>query len=114
MSMPVEPAPQERSGEVEEVLTALSGSSTLELLGMTAADLNAARTDPTLFETLRITHEVLRGLRDGGVLPTFVRLPRDEQSNFLRWIAATDDRKLRERHIATFVLALLESPFARS
>jgi diguanylate cyclase (GGDEF)-like protein len=98
--------------EVEEVLISMRGSGALDLLGMTTADLEAARTDSALFETLRISQEVLGALRDAAVLSTFIRLPIDEQSNFLRWIAASDDQELRREHIATFVLALRESPLA--
>ena len=112
--MPGEPAAQERSARIEEVLTALSGSGTLELLGMTTDDLRAARTDPNLFETLRITHELLVVLRDEGVLGTFLLLPKDEQANFVRWIGATDEEELRHDRVGTFVSALKQSPLADS
>lgn len=52
--MAVETAADDESVEMEEVLAGLSGSGTLELLGMTNDDLQAARSDSELFETLRI------------------------------------------------------------
>lgn len=110
MSMPGEPASQEGSREIEEVLAAVSGSGTLDLLGMTTDDLSGARNDSALFETLRITHDLLMVLRDQDVLGTFLLLPKDEQSNFVRWIGATDAREVRQSRIETFIIALKESP----
>ena len=96
----------------DDLLVSLRGSATLEMLGLTGEDLTRAHEDPDLLQTLRITHEVLATLRDASVLRTFTRLPKDAQANFFRWIAATDDQKLRREHVATFVLALQESPLA--
>jgi hypothetical protein len=97
---------------MEGVLNALSGSGTLDLLGMTADDLQAARTDTALFETLRITHELLVALRDEDVLFAFLLLPKDEQSNFVRWIGGTDEESLRRSRAETFISALKQSPLA--
>jgi hypothetical protein len=110
--MPGEPASQEGTAEIEEVLTALSGSGTLHLLDLTTDDLHQARTDSALFETLRITHELLVVLRDEGVLATFLLLPKDEQANFVRWLGATDEEDLRHDRTETFVSALKQSPLA--
>lgn len=112
MSMPGEPASQGGPGETEEVLTALSASDVLGLLGMTTEDLNGARNDSALFETLRITNELLMVLGDEGVLGTFLLLPKDEQSNFVRWVEPTDARELRQERTQTLVTALKESPLA--
>jgi uncharacterized protein YdeI (YjbR/CyaY-like superfamily) len=112
--MPGEPAAQERSARIDEVLNALSDSGTLDLLGMSTDDLNAARTDSVLFETLRITHDLLVALRDEKVLGTFLLLPKDEQANFVRWLGATDEEKLRHDRVETFVSALKQSPLADS
>ena len=114
MTMPGEPASQDGSEEIEEVLSALSGSGTLDLLGMTDDDLHHARTDSVLFETLRITHELLMALRDKGVLGTFLLLPKDRQADFVRWIGATDGEDLRHDLTETFVLAMKQSPLADS
>jgi hypothetical protein len=100
--------------EIEDVIAALNGSGTLDLLGITADDLNAARTDTALFETLKITHELLIALRDQDVLFTFLLLPKHEQANFVRWIGATDEESLRDSRTETFISALKESPLAES
>ena len=112
MSMPEEPA-TEGSAEMEEVLTALSGSGALDLLSMTDDDLQAARKDSELFETLRITHELLIALRDNGVLSTFLSLPKDDQANFIRWVGAIDAESLRQGRMETFIVALQHSPLGR-
>lgn len=114
MSMPGEPASQDGSAELEEVLSALSGSGTLDLLGMTTDDLHAARADSTLFETLRITHELLVALRDEGVLDIFLLLRKEDQANFVRWLGAMDEEELRRDRTKTFVSALRQSPLADS
>jgi uncharacterized protein YdeI (YjbR/CyaY-like superfamily) len=111
-STPGEPVPQRGSAEVEEVLNALGGPGTLDLLGMTTDELHAARTDSDVFETLRITHELLVILRDEKVLSTFWSLPKDEQRSFVRRLGATDDEGLRRGRTETFVSALRESPLA--
>lgn len=112
MSFTGEPASEDRAAETEEVIAALSGSGTLDLLGMSADDLHAARTDTALFETLRITHEVLVALRGEGVLLTFLLLPKDEQANFVRWIGATDEESARDSRTETFICALKQAPLA--
>ena len=96
----------------DDLLVALRGSTTLEMLGMTSDDLRRAHEDSDLLETLRITHEVLGALRDAGVLAVWTRLAKDEQRNFLRWIAGTDDRESRRERTAIFIQALRESPLA--
>lgn len=110
--MPVEPASQDGSTGVEEVLNALSGSHTLDLLGLTDEDLQAARNDSELFETLRITHDLLVALRVNGVLGTFLSLPKREQINFIRWVGAIDAENLRQGRTETFIVALQEAPLA--
>lgn len=112
MSAPGEPARQDGSAEIDEILTVLSGSSALDLLGMTTEDLQSARTDSTLFETLQITHEFLLALRQKGVLGTFLLLPKGEQANFVRWIGATDEETVRHERTVTFISALEEGPLA--
>ena len=112
--MPGGPVAQEATAEIEEVLTALSGSGTLGLLGMSTADLQSARTDSALFETLRITHHLLVALRDGGVLGTFLVLSKDNQANFVRWIAGMDGEDVRQERIRTFIAALKEAPLAEN
>lgn len=112
MSLPGGPASEHGSAEIEEVLTALSGSRTLDLLGMTDDDLHAARNDSELFETLRITHELFIALRDNGVLSTFLSLPKDDQANFIRWVGAIDAGNLRDGRTETFIVALQQSPLA--
>jgi predicted nucleotidyltransferase len=114
MSMPSEPFARAGQADLEVVLTSLSGSGTLDLLGMTTDDLEAARADSALFETLRITHELLMTLRDEGVLGTFLLLPKDRQANFVRWIGATDDENLRRDRTETFISALKQAPLADS
>ena len=114
MNMPGGSPPQEEASEIEEVLNALSGSYTMELLCMTTGDLHDARTDPDLFDTLKITHELLVALRDEGVLGTFLSLPKDSQVKFVRWIGATDETDLRRDYTRTFVTALKQSPLADS
>jgi hypothetical protein len=114
MSLPGKPFAQAGETDLEEVLSALSGSGTLGLLGMTTADLEAARTDSTLFETLRITHELLVALREDGVLGSFLLLPRDSQADFVRWIGATDDEDARRDCTETFISALKQAPLADS
>ena len=99
---------------MEEVLTALGGSGALELLGMTKDDLQAARSDLELFETLRITHRVLVALRDNGVLGTFLSLPKSDQANFIRWVGAIDSEDLRDGRTETFIVALKQSPLGQS
>lgn len=98
----------------EELLVALRGSATLQALGLTGDDLERAHEDSDLLETLRITYEVLGALREASVLGTLMKLPTDEQADFLRWIAATDDPELRRERTSTFVLALQEAPLAGS
>lgn len=114
MSMSGGAAPKREPTKIDAVLNALSGSYMLELLGMSTDDLDQARTDSTLFETLRITHELLVVLRDEGVLGTFLLLPKDEQVKFVRRIGATDDEDLRRGRTGTFVDALRRSPLADS
>ena len=80
------------------------------MMGLTSADLVRAHEDPDLLDTLRIAHDVLGALREAGVLATLMRLPKEEQAKFLRWIAATDDQELRRERTATFGLALQASP----
>lgn len=106
--MPGEPA-TERSAEMEQVLTALSGSGALDLLGMTDDDLQAARKDSALFETLRTIHELLIALRENGVLSTFLSLPKDDQANFIRWVGAIHVESLRQGRMETFIVALQQS-----
>ena len=108
--MSVEPAPENRPAEVEEVIGALIGSETLDLLGMTNSDLQAARNEPELFETLRITYELLVALRANGVLGTFLSLPKDDQANFIRWVGAIDAESLRDGRTETFIVALQHAP----
>ena len=96
----------------DDLLIALKGSATIEMMGLDGDDLMRAHEDPDLLDTLRVAHEVLGALRDAGVLGTLTRLPKDEQAKFLRWIAATDDRELRRERTATFGLALRVSPLA--
>ena len=112
MNIPSEPAAKDRSSEVDEVLTALSGSETLHLLGMTDGDLQCARDDAELFETLKITHGVLVALREEGVLGTFLALPQEDQANFIRWVGAIDAESLRQGRTETFIVALKQSPLA--
>lgn len=95
-----------------EVFTQLSGSGTLDLLGMTAEDLEQVGNDSALFATLRATHEVLMVLREEGVLGAFLMLPGREQSHFLRWIARTDSEEARTSRCSTFIEALKASPLA--
>ena len=110
--MPGEPVSDAEAAETEAVLTALSGSGTLDLLGMNADDLQAARTDAALFETLRIAYELLVAMRGEGVLLTFLLLPKDDQANFVRWIGATDEESLRDSRTDTFISALKQAPLA--
>ena len=111
MSLPSELASQKRATAIE-VFTALSGSGALDLLGMTAEDLDRAGADSDLFKTLRITHDALFVLRDAGVLTTFLMLQAAEQSDFLRWIAAADGEETRASRTDAFIAALRESPLA--
>lgn len=97
-----------------DLLVALRGSATLEMLGLTGDDLVEAHEDSHLLETLRITHEVLVALSDAGVIAIWMTLPKDEQRNFLRWIAVTGARELRRERTAIFIQALRESPLADS
>ena len=110
MNLPVEPVADEGRPEVEEILDALSGLGTIELLGMTREHLDSVRRDSALFETLRIAHGLLLDLRDEGVLGTFLLLPETEQRNFVRWVGGTDAEELRRSRTATFVAALKASP----
>jgi hypothetical protein len=104
-------ATHEASGaEIEVVLSELSGSGALGLLGMSTDDLDAARGDATLLETLRITHELLQALRDQGVFAAFLSMPKDKQANFVRWIGATDEANVRHDRTHTFISALKQSP----
>lgn len=96
------------------MLTALTGSGTLSLLGRTTDNLQAARNDPALFETLRIAHELLLVLRDERVLGTFLLLPKGEQANFIRWIGAMHEHDVRHDRTKTFIAALKQSPLANS
>ena len=111
--MPGEPAADDESVEIEEVIAGLSGSGTLGLLGMTNDDLQAARSDSELFETLRITHRVLLAIRAEGVLGTFLSLPKNDQANFIRWVGAIDSEDLRDGRTETFIVALQQSPLGR-
>lgn len=107
-----EPSDAGVGSATEEVLHALKGSYTMELLGLVIDDLDEARTDPILFETLRITHEMLLVLRDEGVLRTFLKIPRAEQINFVRWIGGTGAEDTRRQKTEAFVAALKASPLA--
>ena len=82
------------------------------MLGLASDDLVEAHEDSDPLQTLRISHEVLVALRDANALGTFMRLPKDQQANFLRWISATDDQELVRKRTANFVLALHEAPLA--
>lgn len=110
MSLSGEPSPVDGASSVEELIAAVSGSQTLSLLGLSDANLEEALTDSSLFETLRITHELVVSLRDEGVLGIFLSMSEVEQSNFVRWIGATDDQEVRRGRTKTFVTALKESP----
>ncbi len=112
MTAPAEPAPQAGRPEIEKVLDALGGSVMLELLDMTNADLLKARTDPNLFETLRIAHDLLLSLRDEGVLGIFLMMPKEKQMEFVRWMGMTDESEMRSDRVKTLVSALRLSPLA--
>lgn len=96
----------------DDLVDALRGTDTLEMLGFTNQDLQQARTDSDLLETLRIGQEILAVLRVSEVVDTFLRLPKADQTNFLRWIASTDGHDARHERTVTLVSALEESPLA--
>lgn len=48
--------------------------------------------------------------KKAAVLDVFRQLPKVEQTRFLFWIGATDDRELRIKRTETFVSALNASP----
>lgn len=114
LRMQGEPASEDGSADIEEVLHALGDSRTLDLLGMTNDRLQAARNDSELFETLKVTYEFLVLLRDNGVLGTFLSLPKDAQANFIRWVRAMDAANLRHALAEAIIWALRESPLADS
>lgn len=95
---------------VGDLALALGGAGILDLLGMSHEDLLAAHQEADLVETLRITYDLLLVLRDTNVLDTFLKLPRSDQENFLRWIGSTDDETLRTTRTETFTSALKMSP----
>ena len=112
MTVPADSAPQAGRQEINKILDALGGSVMLELLDMTNADLLKARTDPSLFETLRITHELLLRLREEGVLGIFLMMPKEKQMDFVRWMGMTDENEMRQDRMATLISALRQSPHA--
>jgi hypothetical protein len=115
--MPESPAPipaQTSEMSIDDLAVALGGAGVLDLVGLSHDDLLAEHGDMDLVETLRITHDLLIALRDSSVLDTFLRLPRADQENFLRWIGSTDDRGLRASRTDTFVSALKMSPLKAS
>jgi hypothetical protein len=85
-------------------------SGVLETLEITSEDLATARNDSALMETLAITYDLLAAFDDARVLDTFLRLPRRDQANFLRWIGSTDDSGVRGHRTETFVSALRAAP----
>ena len=114
MSRGVRPATGSQAAALsaDDFVDALRGTDTLEMLGFTNDDLQLARSDSDLLETLRIGHEILAALRDSDVLDTFLRLPKADQTNFLRWTASTDGHDARHERTATLIAALEESPLA--
>lgn len=82
------------------------------MLGISTETLHEARYDSALFERLRIYHQLLEVLRDEGVLGPFLLLPQDEQANFVRWVGAMDEERLRHARTETFIAALRQSPLA--
>lgn len=103
-----------RDMPVGDLLAALSDSEILKTLGIGKDDLQRASSDPVLLETLRITHEFLAELREGGVLDTFFLLPRLDQMDFVHLVGATDDPELRRHRAQSFVSALKESPLGHA
>lgn len=95
---------------MDEVLAALNAPQITEMLEITNDDFLLARSDSNLFETMRITYELLLALRDSGVLDTFFRLPAANRKDFLRWLATTADPELRSDRAKTFISALRKSP----
>lgn len=77
---------------------------------MTNDDLETARADSYLRETLMITHEFLVAMRADGVLEAFYLLQAPHQAHFLRVIGRTNDGELRAKRIATLVAAMKMSP----
>ena len=96
----------------DELLMALENSETLEPMGISNDDLMEGLEEISLQETLSIALDVLAHLDEENVLGIFLRLPTEQQANFLRWIASTGGWELRRTRTATFVSALLESPLA--
>lgn len=112
MALP-EPLPvRSRASSIDEILTTLVASGVLETLEVATTDLEKARTDSDLRETLTITYELLMAFDDAGVLDTFFRMSKGNQANFLRWIGSTDDPEIRDRRTGTFVSALQVAPLA--
>jgi hypothetical protein len=100
--------------EVDELVTSLAHSGVLDTLGITEEDSRQAQTDSDLLETFRIAYELLDAFQDSGVLDIFLRLPKWDQANFIRWIAMTDDGDLRRDRTKTFVVALEKSPLGHA
>ena len=110
--MPV-PVGETRTTSVDDVLIGLKSPVMLELLGVTEDDLERARSDTDLLETLRIVHDVLARLQDAEVLGAFLALSKTDQANFMRVLGATDDPARRAHRCETFITALKESPLGQ-
>lgn len=90
---------------MDEVLAALNAPQITEMLEITNDDFLLARSDSNLFETMRITYELLLALRDSGVLDTFFRLPAANRKDFsvgsrrqlIRSCEVTERRRLSPR-----------------
>lgn len=112
MALP-EPLPtRPHASSIDEILGALVASGVLDTLDVATTDLEKARTDSDVMETLTVTYELLMAFDDSGVLDTFFRMSKGNQANFLRWIGSTDDPEIRDRRTETFVSALRAAPLA--
>lgn len=111
MEIRLHPGESKTPSSVDDLAVALKGSPILERLEVTSDDLHIARSDSDLLETLKIGHEILVALKGSDAFDAFVELPDADQTDFLRWIAATDDPDLRRQRTGTLASRLKESRF---